>query len=175
MKSTILEDVAATYGVEHWGAGYFAINREGHLVVRPEQEASREADVFEIVRELIDKKKVATPLLLRFPQILSTQMRRLCLAYEAAAREYAYSGGHFPVFPMKVNPRREVVEEFLREGVKQSVGLECGSKAELYVRCRSNSPPNRCWFATVSRTNRLCGWRRWGCKRANKWSSSSRS
>ena len=27
MKSTILEDVAATYGVEHWGAGFFAINR----------------------------------------------------------------------------------------------------------------------------------------------------
>ncbi len=131
MKATIVDDVAQLYGVEHWGAGYFGVNRLGHTVVRPVKSDSREADLHEIVQELVEKRTLSTPLLLRFPQILGTQLQRLCLAYESAAREFAYSGEHFPVFPMKVNPRREVVDEFLRQGVDQSFGLECGSKAEL--------------------------------------------
>ena len=101
--------------------------------MHPAKGDARVADAYEIVRELIDKRKLTPPFVLRFPQILAAQLQRLCLAYESAATQFEYSGGHFPVFPMKVNPRREVVEEFLREGRKQSVGVECGSKAELYA------------------------------------------
>lgn len=133
MNNNVLDQVMQTYGIENWGQGYFSINRLGHLVVHPAKGDPRSADVFEIVQELMEKRKVSLPLLLRFPQILQTQLRRLCAAYEAAAKEFDYSGGHYPVFPMKVNPRREVVEEFLTEGRNQSVGVECGSKAELYA------------------------------------------
>lgn len=141
MKSTRIDEVAQTYGVENWGAGYFGINRQGHLIVRPAKGDPKEADVFEIVRDLVDQRKLSSPFLLRFPQILESQLNRLCLAYEAAAKEYGYSGEHFPVFPMKVNPRREVVETFLRDGVKQSIGLEAGSKAELYAALSLEQPP----------------------------------
>jgi arginine decarboxylase len=70
-------------------------------------------------------------LLLRFPQLLENQLKLLHESYEQAAREFQYKGRHFPVFPLKVNPRREVVEAFLRSGPKTPCGLECGSKAEL--------------------------------------------
>ncbi|MCX7422492.1 MAG: biosynthetic arginine decarboxylase [Planctomycetia bacterium] len=141
MKSTTIEEVAQTYGIENWGAGYFGINRQGHLIVRPAKGDTKEADVFEIVQDLVEQRKLSSPFLLRFPQILESQLNRLCLAYEAAAKEYEFSGGHFPVFPMKVNPRREVVETFLRDGVKQSIGLEAGSKAELYAALSLEQPP----------------------------------
>ncbi len=141
MKSTILDEVAQTYGIDNWGAGYFGINRQGHLIVRPAKGDAREADVFEIVQELVERRKLTSPFLLRFPQILGAQLSRLCLAYETAAKEFGYGGGHFPVFPMKVNPRREVVEAFLREGIKQSIGIECGSKAELYAALSLEQPP----------------------------------
>ena len=141
MKSTTIDEVAQTYGIENWGAGYFGINRQGHLIVRPAKGDAREADVFEIVQDLVEQRKLSSPFLLRFPQILESQLNRLCLAYEAAAKEYEFSGGHFPVFPMKVNPRREVVETFLRDGVKQSIGLEAGSKAELYAALSLEQPP----------------------------------
>ena len=141
MKSTTIEEVAQTYGIENWGAGYFGINRQGHLIVRPAKGDAKEADVFEIVQDLVEQRKLSSPFLLRFPQILESQLNRLCLAYEAAAKEYEFSGGHFPVFPMKVNPRREVVETFLRDGVKQSIGLEAGSKAELYAALSLEQPP----------------------------------
>ncbi len=140
MNSATLDDVLRIYGLENWGAGYFSITRNGHLAVHPAKGNAREADVYEMVRELIDKRKLAPPFLLRFPQILGGQLQRLCLAYESAAKQFDYVGGHFPVFPMKVNPRREVVEEFLRDGKRQSVGIECGSKAELYAALSLEQP-----------------------------------
>ena len=110
-----IEEVGQTYGIEKWGAGYFSINPEGHLLVHPER-GRPGADVYNLVDKLVRERKLSTPLLLRFPQVLGTQLKRLCLAYEAASREAGYRGEHLPVFPMKVNPRREVVSEFLREG-----------------------------------------------------------
>ncbi|MFN9197856.1 MAG: biosynthetic arginine decarboxylase [Planctomycetaceae bacterium] len=134
-----IEEVGQTYGIEKWGAGYFSINTDGHLLVHPER-GRPGADVYDLVDKLVRERKLSTPLLLRFPQILATQLKRLCAAYEAASRDAGYQGDHLPVFPMKVNPRREVVGEFLREGVGQSVGVECGSKPELYAALSLEQP-----------------------------------
>lgn len=134
------QEVGNIYGLDGWSGGYFSVNPAGHLSVFPTQNKTRGVDVYELVSDLLAQKKVNVPVLLRFPQILGSQLNRLCLAYEAASRTEKYEGGHFPVFPMKVNPRREVVEEFLREGMTQSVGLECGSKPELYAALSMEQP-----------------------------------
>jgi arginine decarboxylase len=133
MKNITLEEVIQTYGVENWGAGYFEVNRKGHLAVRPAEGDSRSVDVKELIDDLIDTRRLQLPILLRFPQILTNQLKKVQRAFQDASREFSYSGGHYGVFPMKVNPRREVVEEFLREGSKYNFGVECGSKAELYA------------------------------------------
>src|ERR1041384_1012021 len=133
MKNITLEEVIQTYGVENWGAGYFEVNRKGHLAVRPAEGDSRSVDIKELIEDLIDARKLQLPIQLRFPQILTTQLKKVQRSFQDASREFNYSGGHFGVFPMKVNPRREVVEEFLREGSKYNFGVECGSKAELYA------------------------------------------
>ena len=133
MKNITLEEVVQTYGVENWGAGYFEVNRKGHLAVRPAEGDSRSVDVKELIDDLIDTRRLQLPILLRFPQILTNQLKKVQRAFQDASREFSYAGGHYGVFPMKVNPRREVVEEFLREGSKYNFGVECGSKAELYA------------------------------------------
>ncbi|HVF91781.1 MAG TPA: biosynthetic arginine decarboxylase [Blastocatellia bacterium] len=133
MKNVTLEEVIQTYGVENWGAGYFEVNRKGHLAVRPAEGDPRYLDIKELIDHLVDQRKLQLPILLRFPQILTNQLKKLHRSFRDASREFNYTGGHFPVFPMKVNPRREVVEEFLREGGKYNVGVEVGSKAELYA------------------------------------------
>src|ERR1044071_6497 len=133
MRNNTLEEVAQTYGVENWGAGYFEINRKGHLAVRPAEGDPRAVDIKELIDDLVEHRKLQPPILLRFPQILTNQLRKLHRAFNDAAREFEYKGGHFPVFPMKVNPRREVVEEFLKESSRYNVGVEAGSKAELYA------------------------------------------
>jgi len=133
MKNITLEEVIQTYGVENWGAGYFEVNRKGHLAVRPAEGDPRSVDIKELIDDLIDTRRLQLPILLRFPQILTNQLKKVQRSFQDASREFSYSGGHFGVFPMKVNPRREVVEEFLREGSKYNFGVECGSKAELYA------------------------------------------
>lgn len=133
MKNITLEEVVQTYGVENWGAGYFEVNRKGHLAVRPAEGDSRSVDVKELIDDLIDTRRLQLPILLRFPQILTNQLKKVQRAFQDASREFSFAGGHYGVFPMKVNPRREVVEEFLREGSKYNFGVECGSKAELYA------------------------------------------
>jgi arginine decarboxylase len=131
MKSAIAE-IAQTYGIENWGAGYFSINSRGHLVVHPSENDTRGADVKAIVDNLI-ARRVKLPILLRFPQIFANQVRKMNQSFSAAMREYGYTGKHLAVFPMKVNQRRQVIEAYLEEASKHNYGLECGSKAELYA------------------------------------------
>ena len=130
--TTAIEQTLETYGIENWGAGYFGINRKGNLVVHPsESDQNRAADVREIIDDL-RRRGIQTPVLLRFPQLIAGQVRKLQRAFRNSIREYEYQGSHMCVYPMKVNQNRAVVEEYLREGVRYDFGLEAGSKAELY-------------------------------------------
>lgn len=130
--SAVTEKTIETYGIENWGADYFGVNRKGNLIVRSPENESLTADVFEIVEDL-QKRGVNTPILLRFPQLLFGQIRKLQTAFKKSIREFEYEGGHLCVYPMKVNQNRAVIEEYLKEGSRYDFGLEAGSKAELYA------------------------------------------
>jgi arginine decarboxylase len=130
--SAVTEKTIETYGIENWGADYFGVNRKGNLIVRTPENETLTADVYEIVKDL-QKRGVHTPILLRFPQLLFGQIRKLQIAFTKSIREFEYQGGHLCVYPMKVNQNRAVIEEYLREGSRYDFGLEAGSKAELYA------------------------------------------
>ncbi len=130
--TTVTEQTIETYGIENWGAGYFGVNRKGNLIVRAEGGDNLSADVKEIVDDL-SKRGINTPVLLRFPQLLAGQIRKLQKAFRNSIKEFDYDGGHMCVYPMKVNQNRSVIEEYLREGKRYNFGLEAGSKAELYA------------------------------------------
>ncbi|HLL75367.1 MAG TPA: biosynthetic arginine decarboxylase [Pyrinomonadaceae bacterium] len=131
--TTAIEQTLETYGIENWGAGYFSINRKGNLVVHPSKDdTAAAADVKEIIDDL-SRRGINTPVLLRFPQLITAQIRKLQRAFRNSIREFEYQGSHMCVYPMKVNQHRAVVEEYLREGSRYDFGLEAGSKAELYA------------------------------------------
>jgi arginine decarboxylase len=130
--TTAIEQTVETYGIENWGAGYFGVSRKGNLVVHPAENDSRAADLKEIIDDL-RRRGISTPVLLRFPQLIASQVRKLQRAFSKSIREYEYQGAHMCVYPMKVNQQRAVVEEYLREGTRYDFGLEAGSKAELYA------------------------------------------
>ncbi len=130
--SAVIEQTIETYGIENWGANYFGVNRKGHLIVRAGENDNLTADVKEIIDDL-QKRGINTPVLLRFPQLLLGQIRKLQKSFKNSIKEFDYKGGHMCVYPMKVNQNRSVVEEYLREGKRYDFGLEAGSKAELYA------------------------------------------
>lgn len=130
--SSIIDQTIEIYGIENWGAGYFDVNRKGNLIVRAPENENLTADVKEIIDDL-RKRGVNTPVLLRFPQLLVGQIRKLQTAFRKSIKEFEYDGGHLCVYPMKVNQNRAVIEEYLKEGSRYNFGLEAGSKAELYA------------------------------------------
>ncbi|HEV2879664.1 MAG TPA: biosynthetic arginine decarboxylase [Pyrinomonadaceae bacterium] len=131
--TTAIEQTLETYGIENWGAGYFGINRKGNLIVHPsDTDTKASADLKEIIDDL-ERRGISTPVLLRFPQLVTAQVRKLQRAFRNSIREFEYQGTHMCVYPMKVNQQRAVVEEYLREGTRYDFGLEAGSKAELYA------------------------------------------
>ena len=140
MKSAI-DEIAQTYGIENWGAGYFSINNLGHLVVHPSEGDPRSVDIKKLVDDLVGRK-VKFPVLLRFPQLLAGQVRKMNQSFRAAMKEFEYSGEHRAVFPMKVNQRRQVIEAYLEEASKYNYGLEVGSKAELYAAIALDQSPD---------------------------------
>jgi arginine decarboxylase len=139
--TTAIEQTVETYGIENWGAGYFDVNRKGNLIVRPGEGDPRAADVREIIDDLA-RRGVTAPVLLRFPQLVAAQVRKLQRAFSKSIREFEYQGAHMCVYPMKVNQQRAVVEEYLREGSRYDFGLEAGSKPELYAALALEQSPD---------------------------------
>ena len=119
------------YNIDGWGIGYFDINDEGHVVVRPDREREdHELDLFELANDL-EAQGVGLPLLLRFSDILRSRIESLNERFTKAREEFKYDGGYTTVYPIKVNQQRHVVEEIVEFGKTAGVGLECGSKPEL--------------------------------------------
>jgi arginine decarboxylase len=131
--TTAIEQTLETYGIENWGAGYFDVNRKGNLIVHPAEGDARAADLKEIVDDL-QRRGISTPVLLRFPQLIASQVRKLQRAFRNSIREFEYQGAHMCVYPMKVNQQRAVVEEYLREGSRYDFGLRAGFESEVVAR-----------------------------------------
>ncbi len=138
--SATTEQTIETYGIENWSAGYFGVNKKGNLTVRASENDKSVADVKEIIDEL-HVRGINTPVLLRFPQLLAGQVRKLQKSFSRAIKEFEYEGRHMCVYPMKVNQNRTVIEEYLKEGSRYDFGLEAGSKAELYGALAMNLAP----------------------------------
>ncbi|HET7564368.1 MAG TPA: biosynthetic arginine decarboxylase [Gemmatimonadaceae bacterium] len=126
-----IADSRALYNVEGWGIGYFDINAQGHVVVRPDKaHPERELDLYELAVDLAEQG-VGLPMLLRFSDILRSRIETISTRFRRAIAEFDYKGDYTLVYPIKVNQQRHVVEEIVQFGSSHGVGLECGSKPEL--------------------------------------------
>ena len=131
MKKWRTEDSAELYGINGWGINYFHINDRGHVVVTPGKDGV-EVDLKDVMDELA-LRDVATPVLLRFPDILAGRIEKMADCLARAAQEYHYSAQSYIVYPIKVNQLSPVVEEIISHGKRHNLGLEAGSKPELHA------------------------------------------
>src|SRR5438067_7252878 len=130
MEKWKVQDALETYGVRHWGKGYFSINKAGHLTVHPTKQPDQSVDLKELVDQLV-LRGIQPPILLRFTDILRHRVGEIHDAFRAAIKEFDYHGNYCCVYPIKVNQQRHVVEEILDFGRPFNFGLEAGSKPEL--------------------------------------------
>lgn len=131
MRKWRIEDSEELYNITGWGTSYFSINDKGHVVVTPRRDGVT-VDLKELVDEL-QLRDVASPMLLRFPDILDNRIEKMSSCFKQAAEEYGYKAENFIIYPIKVNQMRPVVEEIISHGKKFNLGLEAGSKPELHA------------------------------------------
>jgi arginine decarboxylase len=125
-----IQDAIDTYGVRHWGKGYFGVNAAGHVTVHPTKREDQSIDLKELVDQL-QARGIQLPILLRFTDILRHRVGEINEAFRSAIKEFEYKGDYCCVYPIKVNQQRHVVEEILDFGKPFRFGLEAGSKPEL--------------------------------------------
>lgn len=128
MNDWTIDDARRTYNLAYWSGGYFDVNEQGHLVVRPRSGGPAHIDMYALAGQA--SQQLTPPILFRFTDILHDRVDTLCNAFARAMAADEYRGRYTAVYPIKVNQQRSVVEHILGHG-KGRVGLEAGSKPEL--------------------------------------------
>ena len=131
-----IEQSIVRYNIQQWGESYFDVNDEGRVTVCLNDGQRNHSIELSHVMEQAREKGLGLPILLRFKSILRDRVFTLKQAFdEALSKDQCGVVQYLPVYPIKVNQQRTVVEQIclasLSSGEKPSAGLECGSKAEL--------------------------------------------
>src|SRR5438132_581622 len=114
-------DSLETYSIRDWGSGFFGINNKGHIEVTPAGPGRPAIDLKDLVDDL-GKRGIATPLLIRFSDIVRSRIIELNESFRRAMAEYGYKGEYKAVYPIKVNQHRFLVEEICDYGKWEESG-----------------------------------------------------
>jgi arginine decarboxylase len=130
LKSWALDNSLKRYGIDKWGQGFLAVSADGHLRFRAP--GLPEVDLHKVAM-VLRARGIHTPVVVRFPTMIETAMRRLHEAFLASAAAHEFEGAHVGMYPLKVNQRRSVVETVVGARESCNYGLEAGSKPELLL------------------------------------------
>jgi arginine decarboxylase len=134
-----INDAKNTYRINRWGNGYFDIGESGDINVIPRYDQPNvKINLREVVEEM-RSEGIQFPAVVRFHDILRSQVELLNNTFRDIIAEANYQGQYFGVFPVKVNQMREVIEEIVDAGSRFNYGLEAGSKPELIAALAYNT------------------------------------
>lgn len=142
IKEWSTADADEIYQISRWGEGYFSVGEKGDLCVNPTQTKNGPViNMMEIVEEM-KNKNITFPAVIRFHDILRSQVAILNKTFRGTIEEAKFTGSYYGVYPIKVNQMREVVEEIVDAGAPFNYGLEAGSKPELLAALAMNTNQN---------------------------------
>ena len=73
------------YGIANWGEGYFDVNADGQVIVRPDRNG-KQVNFNDIVRSLV-QRGIQVPVLVRFDGIIRDRVKRFQLAFQSAIKD----------------------------------------------------------------------------------------
>ena len=129
MTDWSLELARKTYSIPHWADGYYDVDAQGRIAVRPKGAAGPAVALPEVVDAAM-AQGAKLPMLVRFPDVLGDRLRKLQAAFAQAQQDWDYAGGYTAVYPIKVNQHQGVAGT-LASHHGEGFGLEAGSKPEL--------------------------------------------
>ena len=134
-----IDAARALYNIEGWGAGFFDVNDEGHVIVRPDQDQpdriARPVRARERPRGAGGRPPGAAALL-RHPPV--AHRGRSASGSQQAREEFDYNGGYTTVYPIKVNQQRHVVEEIVQFGESDTASASSAGASPSCRRCSAS-------------------------------------
>ncbi|MCD8138502.1 MAG: biosynthetic arginine decarboxylase [Planctomycetaceae bacterium] len=137
LDSYSIADAADIYGIDRWGKDIFRIEENGNVCMCSD---NSHVDMKALVDE-IRLRGLELPVLIRFTDILKHRFQVIHGAFQRAMETYNYQGGFRPVYPIKVNQHRHIVEDIVNLGAPYHHGLEAGSKPELLIAIAHHRDP----------------------------------
>lgn len=142
IKEWTHRDADEIYQISRWGEGYFSVNEKGDMCINPTRTSGGPViNMMEVIEEM-KNKNIGFPSVIRFHDILRSQVVNLNKTFRSVIEEAKFTGNYFGVYPIKVNQMREVVEEIVDAGAPYNYGLEAGSKPELMAALAMNTNQN---------------------------------
>lgn len=124
-----LDDSKLVYGVDRKDLYYLDINKEGKLeLVLDDQRIS-----FEKIIEMFEEKTkyCDASFAIRIPQLITYQIRKLITSFTEAREKYNYQSKYYPIYPIKVNHSRFIIETIIK--THPTYGFESGTKSEFIL------------------------------------------
>ncbi len=137
LESWNYSDAADLYSVDRWGKDVFCLGDNGNVLMCA---CNNAVDLKALVDE-IRLRGLELPVLIRFTDILRHRFNIIHNAFAQAMKEYEYQGAFRPVYPIKVNQHRHIVEDIVTLGHEFHHGLEAGSKPELLIAIANHKDP----------------------------------
>ena len=128
-SSNIIKENADLYWINGWGEGYFQINENGEVVIKPKRNEET-INLYELVTSLV-QRGIEPPILFRFDGIIKDRIKRIYNSFNQAIEEYEYKNSYQMAYPIKVNQQKHVVDIIRTSGTPHQLSLEVGSKPEL--------------------------------------------
>ncbi len=132
MKWT-LDDSRFVYGVGKEDLHFLDIDHKGNLCITLNgNQISLKNVIREVGKHVRDKGYTRIPsFTLRIPQLINSQIKKVSKVYTEVMDEHQYQGKYRVVYPLKVNPMKQVIEQVLK--FNPDYGLEVGTKSELFI------------------------------------------
>ena len=116
------------YGVHAWADGHFVVDSHGRFCLQPGPLDTPPVPLQDVL-DAATKQGASLPCVIRVPGVLTERSGRLQRAFDRALEDHAPTADYIPLYPVKVNPSRRVVETLLQ--TQGRFGLEVGTKAEM--------------------------------------------
>ncbi|TFF68401.1 hypothetical protein EU520_00400 [Candidatus Thorarchaeota archaeon] len=127
-----IERAKRIHGIGRGDLDFLDIDKSGDLVIKIRDASISLPELIERVRQENESEEGYTSTFtLRFPQLISDQVKKLRRAFASHMQESGYNGDYVPVYPVKVNQQSDLVAEILKSDVEY--GLEAGSKTEMLL------------------------------------------
>ena len=124
-----LEDSKLIYYVNRNDFSYLDINEKGQLELVLDENRITLQEIVKMVHKKTKYKN--TSFAIRVPQLISKQIEELIQAFDTAIIKNKYQGKYEPIYPIKVNSQKLIIESIIKSHPTYS--FEAGTKSEFVL------------------------------------------